>query len=606
MLNNRLSRLIKICTGTSSGADGELLQLNGALEKLVHFWTLVVRHFIKNRCLVRASALAFTTLLALIPLLVVAVGVTSSLLKSQGEDQIYQAIDRAVSAIVPPANVVVTNGQFMAVPGHRGLTLTMPPPPTDTNDLVSTNLAAFATDTNIVNLTVSTNVPADQQMVTVQREAARNIHDYIQNAQSGKLGITGMVLFIFTAISMLRGVENTFNDIWGVTVERQWWHQLSSYFTIVALGPVVLIAAATLAGGPSLHWADHLLARIPVLGRGLLEIGPLAFLWLMFALFYMLVPNTQVKFSAALFGGFVAGTLWHLNNVFAFLYFSRVVTNSAIYGKLGLVPVFMAGLYFSWVILLFGAQVAYAFQNRAAYLQDRIAENVNQRGREFVALRIMTLIGQRFQNGLPPAPIIELSAELGVPSRLTQRVLRTLADAQLVTEAAGDGHAFLPARPLEAINAHHILQAMRGSGKDLPVDDPQAARAGIYGDFARIEAAEQSAAEKISVLTLVRHLPAPLALLTPADEEPAPKAIHPIPEPEKPGAVESEPRTGDKVIEPEKPAERPPAENPNRIVENPVSATAAKPTGGTSEAKATTQPTAGHKVAQPEEMGFPL
>ncbi len=606
MLNNRLTRLIKICTGTSSGADGELLQLDGALEKLVHFWALVVRHFIKNRCLVRASALAFTTLLALIPLLVVVVGVTSSLLKSEGEDQIYQAIDRAVSAIVPPANVVVTNGQFIALPGHRGLAVTNPATPVGTNNLTNTNLAVIATVTNLVTLTVSTNLTADPQMMTAQREAARNIHDYIQNAQSAKLGITGMVLFIFTAISMLRGVENTFNDIWGVTVERQWWHQLSSYFTIVALGPVVLIAAATLAGGPSLHWADHFLTRIPVLGRWLLEIGPLALLWLMFALFYMLVPNTQVKFSAALFGGFIAGTLWHLNNVFAFLYFSRVVTNSAIYGKLGLVPVIMAGLYFSWVILLFGAQVAYAFQNRVAYLQDRIAENVNQRGREFVALRIMTLIGQRFQNGQPPAPIIELSTELGVPSRLTQRVLRTLADAQLVTEAAGDGHAFLPARPLEAINAHHILQAMRGSGKDLPVDDQQAALAGIYGDFARIEAAEQTAAEKISVLTLVRHLPAPLTLLTPASEEPAPKVVPQAIGLERAGAAEPGLRTEELAGTPEKIAERPPTDNQAAIAENPVAETARKPAGKASEIEPIPPMSASREVAQPEATEFPL
>ncbi len=316
MLKHRSSRLIKICTGTNSGAGEELLQLEGALEKLVHFWVLVVRHFIKNRCLVRASALAFTTLLALIPLLVVAVGVTSSLLKSEGENQIYQAIDKAVSAIVPPANVVVTNGQFMAVPGQRGLAVTNAATPAVTNDLINTNPGAVTTSTNVVILTVSTNLPPDPQIMTAERETARNIHDYIQNAQSGKLGITGMVLFILTAIGMLRGVENTFNDIWGVTEERQWWHQLSSYFTIVALGPVVIIAAATLAGGPSLHWADHLLSRIPVLGRMLLEIGPLAFLWLVFALFYMLVPNTQVKFSAALFGGFIAGTLWHLNKCF--------------------------------------------------------------------------------------------------------------------------------------------------------------------------------------------------------------------------------------------------------------------------------------------------
>jgi len=68
--------------------------------------------------------------------------------------------------------------------------------------------------------------------------------------------------------------------------------------------------------------------------------------------------------GAALVGGIVGGTLWHLNNVFGFLFASRGVSYSRIYGSLGLVPVFMAGLYFSWLIVLFGAQVAYAFQNR--------------------------------------------------------------------------------------------------------------------------------------------------------------------------------------------------------------------------------------------------
>ena len=77
------------------------------------------------------------------------------------------------------------------------------------------------------------------------------------------------------------------------------------------------------------------------------------------------MPNTRVCFNAALVGGVVGGSFWYLNNVFGFLYVSRVVSNSKIYGSLGLVPVFMIGLYFSWLILLFGAQVAYAFQNRS-------------------------------------------------------------------------------------------------------------------------------------------------------------------------------------------------------------------------------------------------
>ena len=618
MLSTRLSRLAKICTRTNCGASEELLQLEGTLEKMVHFWVLVIRHFIKNRCLVRASALAFTSLLAMIPLLVLAVSITSSLLKSQGEEQIYQAIDKMVSTIMPPASMVVTNGEVIAVARHPGIGHTNMVGPNATvvltvsNTQVIASTPALSLDTNAASLTVATNILEDRRVMTAQKEAARSIHDYIQNAQSGELGITGMVLFIFTAIGMLRGVENTFNDIWGVTVERQWWHQLSSYFTIVALGPVVLIAAASLAGGNYLHATDHLVARIPLLGRVLLEIGPLAFSWFVFAMFYMLIPNTHVKFSAAFIGGAVAGTLWHLNNVFAFIYVSRVVTNSEIYGKLGLVPVFMLGLYFSWVILLFGAQVAYACQNRAAYLQDRIAENVNQRGREFVALRIMTLLGQRFQNGQPPARVIELSTDLGVPSRLTQRVLCTLAEAQLVRQAAGEGDAFVPARPLESINAHHILRAMRaGAGKELLVDDT-AAMTGIYGDFARIEAAERAAAEKISVLTLVQHLPAPLTLLSPESREAITEApqIDKLGQPVSSKVLQAEPPSEAIALLPQTKQEQVPTEHRiATMIEKPdpekASTSPLVEMATVSKTEKAIRPSH-HAVAQPEETEFPL
>ena len=213
----------------------------------------------------------------------------------------------------------------------------------------------------------------------------------------------------------------------------------------------------------------HFIEQIPFIGGLLYEFLPFVFLWLAFALVYLLVPNTKVRFGAALAGGIVGGSLWHLNNLFGSLYVSRVVTNSKIYGSLGLVPVFMIGIYFSWVILLFGAQVAYAFQNRRAYLQDKLADNVNQRGREFIALRLMTCIGQRFQHCLPPVTVQEISAELGIPTRLAQQVLQTLLTARLVTEIAGAEPAYAPARPLDSMNAHHILQAMRaGSGQELP------------------------------------------------------------------------------------------------------------------------------------------
>lgn len=487
MASKRFPRLIKILSGTTVNAEGEVFQFEGRIERFVHFWTLVIRQFIRNRSFVRASALSYSTLIALIPLLAVALGVTGSLLKGHDEAQFQHVVEKMVDAITPPANLD-TNFSSVAV--------------------TTTNLSGTVeTATNIAMLPHASVVT-----VSAQKEIANKIWSFVQNTQSGTLGATGVVLLIFVAVSLLGRIEETFNDIWGVSRGRNWLHQMQLYPTAIMLGPLLLITALGLAGGAHFQSVKVFITHTPFIGKLIFDLLPLLVLWLAFAFVYLVLPNTKVKFSAAFLGGAVAGTLWHLNSAFGFLYVSRVVTNSKIYGSIGLVPVFMMGVYFSWVILLFGAQVAYAFQNRSAYLQTRLADNVNQRGREFVALRLMTGLGQRFQNGLQPATIFQLSAELGIPSPLTQSVLRTLAHMRLVTEVIGAEAAFVPARPLETINAYDILLAMRtGTGQDLPQrEDPGLAE--IYGEFARIEKAERETASAISLLDLTNRLPQPVAL----------------------------------------------------------------------------------------------
>jgi membrane protein len=268
----------------------------------------------------------------------------------------------------------------------------------------------------------------------------------------------------------------------------------------------LLIVALGLASGPHLESTKALIHRMPVLGPFMYEFGfqilPVVILCLTFALLYMLMPNTRVHWAAAVVGGLFGGLLFHLNNLVSVLYVSRVVSNSRIYGSLGLVPVFMIGLYFSWLILLFGAQVAYAFQNRNTYLEEKQVENINQRGREFVALRLMTAISQRFHLAQTPPTIIEMSQELCIPSRLAQQVLATLIAARLVVESTGDEAAFLPARPLETITCHDVLQAMRASqGQELSTKD-EPLREELYGEFLRIEEAERKAAGSVTLLAL--------------------------------------------------------------------------------------------------------
>jgi membrane protein len=475
----RFLRLIKIAAGGQAGAENEF----DRLEHFAHFWALVWQSFVRNRCLVRASALSYTTLLALIPMLAVAISVTSSLLKKEGEQQIYRAVDKLVSNFVPPAGTNAPGSPDELTPANSS---------TETNAILISSYGtnSFASLTN------------DARVITAQKEVARSIHEFIRNTRSGAMGLTGMALLIFAAISMLNRIESAFNDIWGVARGRNWLTRIVLYWTTITLGPLLIVVALGLAGGTHLQAAKMLVEKMPFIGGLVFHLLPLVVLCLTFALLYQLIPNTKVRFGAALVGGIVGGTLWQLNNVFGFLYVSRVVTNSKIYGSLGLVPVFMVGLYFSWVILLFGAQVAYAFQNRKSYLQEKLVENVNQRGREFIALRLMTCIGQRFQNGKPPVTIQEISAGLEIPSKLAQQVLRPLLAARLVVEIAGAEIAYAPARPLDGITAHHILRAVRaGQGQEIATRD-EPARAEVLGEFARIEEAERDAASRITLLAL--------------------------------------------------------------------------------------------------------
>ncbi len=477
------------------------------LHKFAHFWILVCRSFSKNRCPVRASALAYATLLALIPILAVVMSVTSTFLKKKGEEQIDQFIVKLVASVTPAATVTNTNGVAQV-----GKALTT----TNVANVTSNRVEGVTTNQQPAEVgnetakgkeeeTTSSASKEDKDVIRARKQIARSIHDFIQNTRSGALGVTGSVVLIFAAISMLSRIEDTFNDIWGVARGRNWFTRIVLYWGVLSLAPLLVVVAAGLATGPHLESSKKFLTAMPWLGDMVFFFLPIVVLCLTFGVFYMLMPNTKVRWQAALVGGVVAGILFHLNNVVSVLYVSRVVSNSKIYGSLGLVPVFMIGLYFAWLILLFGSQVAYAFQNRATYVEERQVENINQRGREFVALRLMTSIGQRFLQGEPPSGVAQMGTDLCIPTRLVQQIMHTLAAARLVVETVGADPAYLPARPLETITCHDVLQALRATqGQELETRD-EPIRNELYGEFNRIEEAERKAAAAVTMLALARR-----------------------------------------------------------------------------------------------------
>lgn len=468
MAENAFSKLKKVQETVLSLFHERGLEREDALRqhwavRTIHFWILVGRSFARNRCPVRASALAFSSLLALIPMLAVVFAIGTAILKGQGDAPARLVVDKLVNMIAP-----YTESALLPDGGKK--------------------------------------TEADRALAQQKRdEAVKNITGFIANAQSSAVGITGMIVLVFVALLMLMRIEATFNDIWGVTRGRSWYTQIILYWAVITLGPVLLLVALGLTGGAQFAASKAWLEGLPVIGGMVVKVLPVFVLTFMFTMFYQLMPNTRVQPLAALAGAFVAALLWYANNVLGVLFISRVTSNNAIYGSLGMIPVFMIGLYFGWLILLFGAQVAYAWQNRAAYLAEKQAESVNQRGRELTALRVMALAGRRFAEGRPAPTINELAGALALPSKLVSQVLRALLQAKLVVETHDRECGYAPARPLAQITTHDVLHALRaGQGQDF------AGRGGgldsrVQDEFSRICAAEQSAAATVTLHDLVQR-----------------------------------------------------------------------------------------------------
>jgi membrane protein len=480
----------------------------GGAQRFVHFWILVWKSFSRNRCPVRASALAYLTLLSLIPMLAVAVSITSTFLKKEGEARIDALIVRMVARLTPPdlqsTNVVVTSTNTVVIPeglsapgqGEAGVVMT-----DWTNAASGLEVATHGATNEAMLPKFATNPEA----VQARQRIVRSINEFIQNTRSGALGVTGSILLIFAAISLLSRIEDTFNDIWGVQQGRSWFMRIVLYWGVISLVPMLLVVAMGLASGQHFEFTRGFATAMPSLGKFTFQLLPLFVVWFSFSTVYMLMPNTKVQWMAALVGGLVGGGLFHLNHLLSVLYVSRLVTNSTIYGSLGVIPVLMLGLYFAWLILLFGAQVAYAWQNRATYFEEKQVENINQRGREFVALRLATMVGQYYLAGLRPPSATQLAFKVGIPTRLVHRTMQTLCAARLIVESAGMENGYLPARPMEAISCHDILMAMRAlAGQELATRD-EPTRAEVFGEYERIQQAEKQAASSVTLLALAHR-----------------------------------------------------------------------------------------------------
>jgi len=300
-------------------------------------------------------------------------------------------------------------------------------------------------------------------------EIAAKIIEFVENTKAGVLGSVGLALLLYTVISLLQKIEQSFNFTWHVTQHRSIGKRFSDYLTVVLIGPVLLFSAlgltASIANVSIIQDAMEI-ESIGLVAKLVGHLLPFLLATSAFTFVYMFVPNTKVNFKSALIGGMVSGLLWKISS---WAFASFVVGSSkytAIYSAFASMIIFFIWIYINWVILLVGCSIAFYHQNPAQQNLNTEKLRLSNREKESIALNIMALIGKHYYSHKPAWTKESLAMHMNISIDACSIIIHDLLDKKLLEETAQSPITYLPAYDLETLSLHDIIFAIRESGEN--------------------------------------------------------------------------------------------------------------------------------------------
>lgn len=325
-------------------------------------------------------------------------------------------------------------------------------------------------------------------------QLSQNVIAFVENIKVGVLGSVGVILLLYTVLTMIQKVEDSFNFIWRIEARRRLGQRVGEYLSVLLVGPLAIVLA--LGATASLLSSEFVarLAEIEPFGLIFYIVGrliPYVVIVGLFTFLYAFVPNTRVRVPAAFGGGLLAGVLWQSASL-AFASFVAASPNyNAIYSGFAIVILLLIWLYVGWLILLVGCQLSYYLQYPERLTPTRIAPHMSGRGGELLGLWIAGLVGQRFLKGEPPLSRDQLHRDLPAVPEHIDRVVEILLHHGVLAESGADGAQLLPRRDLDSLTVAQLWQLLREG-----LDARPRLREGLAQDVQRfVDAAEAGFAE---------------------------------------------------------------------------------------------------------------
>lgn len=276
------------------------------LQKYIWLFYLTVRDFITNMCPVHSGSLAYVTTLSMIPMAVL----------------------------------------VFSIAGLYGLG----------------ELVINYTENNIFPYLI----PEMHQQLSSWLESNISRDAFRLSGNTGLVNIIAIAGLIFAGTAILVISERVFNEIWRVKKGGSYFRKITGFWIFFTVSPLLILGNTIVKNlfMPAGGFMDLMIQNNPFFRFSYNRLLPFLITLMIMVMINMVIPRAKVLFKSALFGGAVSALLWELSKNFFYLYVNRMTNITNFYGSLSTIPVFMIWMYLTWMIILFGAELSYTFQNR--------------------------------------------------------------------------------------------------------------------------------------------------------------------------------------------------------------------------------------------------
>lgn len=213
----------------------------------------------------------------------------------------------------------------------------------------------------IISLSLIANVPIfeDQyakiqififdNIMPVQTAAiAGYLESFFQN--SVQLGVIGFTTMIVSSMLFFQNFEHIAEKIFKAP-QRKIWEAITTYWTLITLTPIVLIASMSLKA--------YLVAHVSGAALHALSVFPFMLLWGIFFIIYKIAINAEVSTKAAALSSFIVAIVWGLakNSFVQYVFYNK--TYATMYGSFSALIFFFLWIYVSWIIVIYGMKLCY-------------------------------------------------------------------------------------------------------------------------------------------------------------------------------------------------------------------------------------------------------